>query len=81
MIRRGGLGVLDVSGVAGEVTLLQSLDERVAVDERAAGRVDQPGTLLHAEEHVAVEEALGLGREGRLDYDDAQCASMSSRRV
>src|SRR5919202_751050 len=70
MIGRRGLDVPRVAGVPGQVAGFQRLDEGVAIDDRPAGRVDQPGALLHVEQPLAVEQTVRIRRQWNVDGDD-----------
>jgi hypothetical protein len=68
--RAPGLDVPHVAGVSGQAARFQRLDEGLALDDRPASRVDQPGALLHVEDPHAVEQTSRIRRQGSMDVDD-----------
>src|SRR5215211_2526203 len=70
VLRRSRLWVPDVAGIATEVPFFESVDQRVRLDDRSTGDVDEVSPALHAEERLPVEETLRLGRERSGDHDD-----------
>jgi hypothetical protein len=57
------LGIDDVDPRAGQASVLQGPDERLLVDDRSSGDVDEEGARFHQREPVAVEQAAGLVRQ------------------
>ena len=74
MVGRRGLLVEDVGGVGEQVLRLEGGDERGEIDEFAAAGVDDDGALFDEGEIGGVDEALGGGRELRVQGDDVGLA-------
>src|SRR5690606_29042861 len=64
-----GLGVGDVEPRAADRAVAQRGDEIVGDDVAAAGDVDDPCVVGEQVEPAAVDQALGLGREGEGEHD------------
>ena len=62
----------DVERGAGDLAALERLDERVLVDQLAAGDVDDPDAVLHPRELLAPDEAARLRRERRVEGDEVR---------
>lgn len=67
-----GLARDDVEARAGEATLLQRGEERIAVDDGAPRRVDDVGGGLHLGKEVGADDALG--RRGERAAQDEEVA-------
>ena len=57
------LGLEDIERGAGNVAGAQLVDQRLLVDQAAAGAVDNPGAWLHELERRTIDEVLGFSAE------------------
>ena len=64
------LGREDVERCARELPRPDRLEERLLVDERAAGRVHEARAVPHPGDRVAIDQATGLVGQGRVERDD-----------
>ena len=62
----------DVQRGSGELAGSNRLGEGVLVDERAAGRVDEPGAVAHLRDRLAVDQPARLVRERRMKRHDVR---------
>ena len=60
----------DVDGRAAQVTRRERRDQRLLVDDVAAGRVDEPRAGLHGRERRGADEAARLGRGRQVERDE-----------
>ena len=65
-----GSGSVTSRPAPGELPAVDRGQQRVVVDEHAAGAVDEVGARLHAVEGGGVEHAVGRGQCRRVDGDD-----------
>ena len=65
-----GLAREDVERRAGELAGRDRLRERLLVDERAARSVHEPGAVPHVRDRLAVDQAVRLVGERRMERDD-----------
>ena len=65
-----GLVLVHVQARPPHLAALQCLDERIFVDDRTAGRVDEDDALFHPGELVSGDEPARAGVEGEVDADD-----------
>src|SRR5215203_1737063 len=69
-----GLGGKDVKGRTAELAGLEAGQERVEVDELAAGAVDEAGAVLHRADRVRVDHPDRLRRLRRMEGDQLRPA-------
>lgn len=65
------LGLVDVQPGAGQVLVLESVDEGFGVDEAATGGVDEDGPGGHELEGSCINNVIRLGAEGKVQGDDS----------
>src|ERR1700685_1605515 len=75
MVLRRGLREPHVACIPGELTRLQRADDRVAVTDLPAGRVDDIRAALHLVDERLIEEILRLRVQWGVDRDDVTHAS------
>ena len=69
------------SAAPGELARVERLDQRLLVDERPAGGVDEPRAVPHPGDRLAVDHAAGLVGQRRVQRDDVGDREESSSRV
>ena len=69
-----GLVLEHVHRGTGDLARAKTLDERLLVDQLAAGDVDDPNAVLHARDLRPADHAAGLGREGRVQGNDVRAS-------
>ena len=70
MVARQGFRIGDVHDGAGDLVLPERVDQRVVVDNAAAGDVDQVGGLFHAGKFGGPNKVTGLGRHRQAEDDE-----------
>ena len=69
---RHGLRGEDVDRCSREPALAERRDQRTLVDDAAAGRVHDPGALLHQPQLAFTDQPLGLCGAGQVDRHDVR---------